>query len=351
MLRSISPRVALLASLLVGVSAACLGADERQFENDAPPLPGVVEKLPLPEGEMDYYGLGVEQGCTADSLIERTGVCCSAIGWTVQADMIFLRRDENSIVPLVNGAAAFGIEGLDLSWRTGPRVSVIRHGVLGTRWDLEATYFSVDGWQDVAASAGATTFFTNPNINFAARTATANYREALYSSEFNLRRPFLDQFTFVTGFRWLELKDNLLTDLVGASHEIDVNNFLYGYQLGGEWRMLTYEIIDVVAWGKAGVYGNSADQETNIVNVGGAVPAFGAQAGNISFVGEIGLYGAYRFADWAAVRAGYQAIWLDGVATAPNQIATSDVGTGVATINFSETLLYHGGFGGLEFYW
>jgi hypothetical protein len=362
MLRSNSARAALLASFLALGLAYPACAEESQSELPAPPLPGITEELPLPEGEMEgdesYYGLGLGSGCGlkggtpgGGTLIEGTGGCGAPIGWTIQADILFLRRDENSVVPLVNGDTPFGIEALDLSWRAGPRVSVIRHSVLGSAWDVEALYFGIDGWQEVAASANATTFFTNPNINFAATTVTTNYREALYNIEFNLRRPCSGDLTFITGFRWIELKDNLFTDIVGSSHTIDVNNYLWGYQIGGEWRMLSHLNFDVVTWGKAGIYHNAADQGTSIVNVGGAVPNFGAQGTNVAFVGEVGVYGAYRFAPWGAVRAGYQAMWLDGVATAPNQIATSNVATGVATMDFGETLLYHGGFAGLEFYW
>ena len=61
-----------------------------------------------------------------------------------------------------------------------------------------------------------------------------------------------------------------------------------------------------------------------------------------AFVGELGLTGAYAINDRWTVRGGYQAIWVDGVALAPDQIAASNVATGAATLDTSGHPIYHG---------
>ena len=47
------------------------------------------------------------------------------------------------------------------------------------------------------------------------------------------------------------------------------------------------------------------------------------------------------------VRAGYQVLWIDGIAAAPNQLPMVNTQTGVATVNTTHSALYHGGFLGL----
>lgn len=356
--------LAALCASLVSVASVNL-AIAQEFE--APPLPSLTEEYLeepscLATESPEYYGgmpvepPSYELESPSDYEIydvDEIGAAptCPGLCFTVQLDAIFLRRSESTVLPLVNGANPYGAQNLDLPYRLGPRISIIGYNLAGSNWDAEFTYFDVNGMQTQQASAGATTLFTNPAVNFGARTVSSTYRESLYSTELNLRRRFGDRWTFINGFRWIQLRSDLATDLVGASHRINVNNHLYGYQLGGNMKILSWNNFDLDTWLKAGIYGNAADQETNTVGIGGAAPAFGASGGRAAFVGEIGLVGTYRWNDWLSFRAGYQAIWLDGLAIAPDQILVSNVATGAAVLDTSKTLLYHGGIMGMEMNW
>jgi hypothetical protein len=76
-------------------------------------------------------------------------------------------------------------------------------GLMGTASTLEVTYFGVQE-SNTASSAGATSVFSVPTINFGARTVVADYRSRLGSTEINIRDDLTDWLTLLAGFRWVE---------------------------------------------------------------------------------------------------------------------------------------------------
>ena len=77
-----------------------------------------------------------------------------------------------------------------------------------------------------------------------------------------------------------------------------------------------------------------------------------------AFVGETGLRCKYQVTPRLSLRAGYEAIWLQGVALAPGQIPETyshdallpqDVYVQARGINFSCGVFYHGATAGLEY--
>jgi hypothetical protein len=51
------------------------------------------------------------------------------------------------------------------------------------------------------------------------------------------------------------------------------------------------------------------------------------------------------------MRFGYQALWLEGVALAPDQLPVTDVTVPFALVDTSGDVFFHGGFVGLEAVW
>jgi Putative beta barrel porin-7 (BBP7) len=270
------------------------------------------------------------------------GDCCCPL-WTVEAGTIFLRRDNQTDVPLANGATPFSVADLAFhDYQAGPLVTLMRHGLFGTATTLEVTYFGVQV-SNTASSAGATSVFTTPAINFGANTVTSVYRSRFDSTEINLRDDLTEWLTFLAGFRWVELSDELSTDIGAlASHNVNVNNHLYGAQIGADVVILRRERFSIDWFGKAGIYGNSADQTTTTTGVGGAVPRLSARNSQSAFLGEMDLTLRYEITDHWSVLGGYRVIWLDGIALAPNQLANSNIATGAATLDNHGQPIYHG---------
>ena len=71
----------------------------------------------------------------------------------------------------------------------------------------------------------------------------------------------------------------------------------------------------------------------------------------LAFVGELALTGIYQCTDRLALRVGYQLMLIDNVAVATDQITTHDSLAATIGVVNNGSLLYHGGFGGLEWTW
>jgi hypothetical protein len=278
--------------------------------------------------------------------------CCCCPLWTIRGEALFYSRTGGTAVPLVNAPVAIDSGDFDLGVAIGPRVTAIRHDLWCGCWDAEVSYFRLDNWSDTIALADMNDYQAIPPVAIAGVTpGLLTYDSSLQSGEVNLRRDYNPWVTWLAGFRWLEVNENLNATFGAQSHNVATSNQLFGGQLG----------LDVLLWdsganlelnavGKAGVFGNVASQTTTTVGLGGITP-ISVNGGEAAFVGELGLNGRYRWSDRVSIIGGYNVMWISGVALAPNQLATTNYTTGAATVDAGGTLFYHGANAGLEYCW
>jgi hypothetical protein len=133
---------------------------------------------------------------------------------------------------------------------------------------------------------------------------------------------------------------------VDATYNVDTENNLFGAQIGTRLRRKRAH-----GWGyectwKAGLYGNSAHQSRWVVDDIGATPVrirqTGASEGNIAFVGELNFVPTYQINNTWAFRCGYNILWIEGLALAPEQLDFSDAPGSGTTIDTSGGLFAHG---------
>ncbi len=324
-----------LAEPLLPISPAEVVAESEAADS---PVDATISINPDDQSEL------VELNSNYPAIAECSRACAVCPDWTIQAGIIALRRDNQNPQALTNGATPITMDRLALrNYQAGPLVTVIRHGVLNTAWDLDLTYFGVNDFHTTASSTGVTTILSNPTINSGPLTVTSDYRSHINSTELNLRRNWNSRFTAIAGIRWVEISDVLSTDIGGAAtYDVNVNNHLYGFQIGGQAQLLRRGRFSLDAVGKAGVYNNHADQLTTTTGVGGAVASLSASGINTAFVGDLGVTAAYAINDRWTLRGGYQAIWVNGIALAPDQLDDSDIATGAATLDTSGHPIYHG---------
>ena len=121
-----------------------------------------------------------------------------------------------------------------------------------------------------------------------------------------------------------------------AAYTVHAGNRLFGGQLGGRLRG-TLNRFGLELTGKAGIYGNAADQSQTVVDYPNYPlrPTTSTLGGDVAFMGEINLSGIYRLSDAWSLKAGYNLIWIEGLALAPDQldfnIATSPSGNQLST--------------------
>lgn len=310
---------------------------------------------------------------------------------------VFLRTDAGTPVETVMLTS-------DLDFDFDPALRVVVGRRLHHGWAIEGSYL---GLFDASDSAFLTASPEDPprpvtfpgglgtgNVFADVHRAAVNYSSALHSAELNLfscrgyqrccefdksgcagkhggvagHLPYRT-FEWFAGFRYLSLNERFRIDaerdqvpigggpLVTESgvYNIQSRNNLYGPQLGVRLRRWG-ERLGYEATGKAGIFGNDAKQRQFVIDF----PDFelrpirdsvGATGGDVAFVGELNISGLYRLTDVWNLRAGYNLMWITGVALAPDQLDFSGELPAGNQLSSSGSVFLHGVSGGLEARW
>jgi hypothetical protein len=372
-MNSRKPFGTLLCAMLVLVAGAAMALGQndpaayRLVAGDAEESPAMNSETPVyqsPGG--DCCGMGCSPSCCGQGCLQST--CCAR--WTATADYIVFDRvgsidrtlvmaQPPSTMRVPPPVEFLNAKDLNQGFAGGPRVGLLRHGDCG--YDLELLYFQIDGWSDTREipQVGAyTEYFPVPgplHIGNSRETMLFDYASRLYDAECNVRWNPICRLTMLAGFRYVSLQEDLSEGrlFTGASAATtfypdwitNVRNDLYGFQVGADGLIYECGCFSIDGLCKAGVFGNHAVQSTIAVNTG---PLTGSTT-HTAFLGEAGVQCKYRVTRGLVLKAGYEALWLQGVALAPGQIDQTNVITGDAGINANYGAFYHGATAGLEY--
>jgi hypothetical protein len=242
--------------------------------------------------------------------------------------------------------------GGEIDWSVGPRI-VLGRG-LSDRDAFEVGYFAqyqMNGSSFVPGFAG------NGSDH------RVDYRSQFNSGELNYRHWFLPGLSAIAGFRYVNWHENLnaafepsspfagLMLPPGTLNQVyHTSNNLYGFQIGIDGKHMLTQRLGLEIYKHAGVYANRAEMDATASVPGlGGFPASAAGT-RTSFIGEVGILGTYNFTNYLELRAGYQFMWIDGIALAPNQMQLSNF-TGSAYLNGRGSVFLHGAVVGLELWW
>jgi hypothetical protein len=219
----------------------------------------------------------------------------------------------------------------------------------------------------------------------------------LYSAEVNGRLDLSPRVTLLGGLRWLQLNDALVgwstpadqtapewkSNCLGSTlnnlpstcsgfypggtagsyppfWQANTKNNLYGAQIGVAAKLLEFGRFSLVGLIKAGVFDNDAEQ-TTVVSMAKQLYTAQATTNAAAFVSEAELQAKYQLAKGLALKVGYEALWLDGVALAPGQIRetyttspslaspSTPVSARALGVNSGSNVLFQGATVGLEF--
>jgi hypothetical protein len=297
--------------------------------------------------------------------------------WTVSAEAIILNRIGSvnrtlvervpGTVPLPNLATTPGTEALNSNdfrqgFSPGPRIAVTRHGDSG--YDLEVLYFQTAGWSStksvgpdnppdwlVMRAPGG--FLQTQDHSYQAMAW--EYDTNLYNAELNVRWNAYSRLTLLAGFRWVNLSENLQGSLIPSEGfppfwNTSTTNNLYGLQIGADGKIWGRGAFSINGLIKAGAYVNHAEESTGVSIFKIVRPSY-TSTDHPAFVGEIGLQCKYQVSQRLALKAGYEALWLEGVALAPGQIQETYL-TPPAAVNAlgvkTSGVFFHGATAGLE---
>ncbi len=297
--------------------------------------------------------------------------CCAGSCWYVQAEALFMQRDnQNANQPVVlddaSQAVLFSTSDLSLDGAVG------RRNLLGRAFDdysaLEFSYFGVFDWTAGATIRGSNSLDIPPDlVGPATDFDNADDMAIAYCTQVNNVEANGVSYlcgsrqcggvAMLAGFRYVNLDEtfninSIDNDGTQSDYRIDAENHLFGGQLG---LRLTHRSCrwGFDSTGKVGLFGNAANQRQFVGDNGNTTVLRNTSSSQsvTSFVGDINASVAYYLTDVWKIRAGYNVLWMEGLALAPNQLDFSfsaDSGTAVST---GGGVFLHGANVGLEARW
>jgi hypothetical protein len=361
--------------LTLAAALALLGGSAKPIEAGAPGVAQATDKVaPSYQGEIIPPGQTLNQGqgpVLGQGSFANQGPCEGPMDgfagggpcgpcWTFTAETLALERtttrSQSLFVPTVVAPDPLDANQLNFPVAYGPKVSAIRHDVCG--FDVEVAYFQVDGFTGQGMLPGTSRMIVDmADTNVVVTDGTARYTSALYNGELNARRQWNEWLTLLAGFRVVELDEKYGGNGVNSfdpgqvlSLATNTFNHLYGGQIGADAEVFNMGgplQINVVC--KAGAFGNAAEQYYRLDANGIPAQRLDARScSQTSFLGDTGVVATYAVTKHLAVRASLDAIWLTGVALAPEQISSVNLRRQTDVINTSGGVFYYGGSLGME---
>lgn len=328
--------------------------------------------------------------------------------WTVSAETIVLERIGGGVsYPLVSrvpgtvpffkppfytatapGVEAFNARQFHQGFSAGPKLSLTYRGDAG--YGVELSYFNVFDQSD-ARTIGPDTprdwlVMKAPGIfwqtqDFPYQGMSWSDATSLYSAEANGRLDVGSRVTLLAGARWLQLNDTLEGTLTPADRTAPTwkqtnptddifqvtagntpagnyppfwttgtTNNLYGVQIGVAGKIFELDRFSLDGLIKIGLFDNNAEQSTGVSLRKTIFPSH-ATTNQAAFASEAGLQIKYQLINGVALKAGYELLWLDGIALAPGQIRETLTTASVRAlgVNSRSTVLFQGATFGLDF--
>jgi len=353
----------LLASMLLAATAATCGQAS-----------GQISGRPVAQPYFDYDWHARFDNCRwppvywgfdpfavwDDDCDEETGECRTGFiahrpnDWYVAADFIPLTYDPYYDVELARfgptGPTALSTSDLDQEFDSGMRITIGR--TIGSCYQLEASYQGSYSWADAVAvvdpAPGVLSSFLTGFTAGAGTSASTSIFTAMQTAEFNARAwldlppgPF--DVSVLLGVRHMNIDENFSFTFDGTTDSdalVQTENELWGVQLGIDFKWLVHPRAYVDFDAKGAMCNNDLSAS---VRDGAAAPRF-AFDDKTAFVGDLVLTLNWQIAPSWSIRAGYQAIFLTGLALGPdNMVANRDLLTaGPVQLDDRREAVFHG---------
>ena len=301
--------------------------------------------------------------------------------WTDYAltDALFWGRDNQAAnVPLIvdgdSGAPLISAGDPQFPVAAGVRAFYGQRNPCECGWEIG--YFGVYGMSASRFAAAAPPAFLQlpepigSSLTPEGQSATVKYNSTINSAEanvFSTRHGWRDSseswltVDWLAGFRYVSVEEqaSIVTiccaDETAIPYTVRTRNNMFGGQVGSRARW-TWERWAIEGWAKAGVLGNAEKQmQDPLFGTQGPVAPFrdarSSTGTDVGFIGDITLSVIYRLTEVWGIRAGYNTVWIGGLALAPNQFDfanTSVAGTG---LNSGDAIFLSGANLGLEARW
>jgi hypothetical protein len=330
------------------------------------PMPYAEEIAP----STDYFGPGTGRN----------------VGWWgvpslfyATADAIFWDRDNDSyhrsmVINANSGNTLLSTRDLDYNFEPGVRATIgwrLPCCRLCSAWEF--TYLGVFDWDDSASVVGDNDLSAAGDLGFVvngftlAESMRTSYSSKVHSAEANCFKCICNyccchyhrRIDWLWGVRYLKLDEDLSLlgnneNVAAALYNVDADNNLYGAQIGGRIRSFHGK------WGwevtkKVGLFANDASQRQYIVDelgVNDVLYRSGSASGDdVAFVTDLNVSLICQVCRSAGLRFGYNLLWVEGIALAPNQLDFNDLANSGNYLRTGDGSFMHGFHVGLEVNW
>ena len=301
--------------------------------------------------------------------------CCNLCPCNyIVVESLIMHRDNGSMSqPLVmdiNSQETL-LSTTDLTPNTGAGFRIIAGHRINECYGIELGYFKLFGMGDDMSVVRNDSIMMPGDLGlgivnnfFGADQVDVRYNSNLQGVEANLVRCTIccdrgRSVEFLTGFRYFNLADNFSLTSFDSSessttYNVNTTNQLYGGQVGVRLRRC-YGQWSFEGTGKAGLYGNDAQQQSDALldfpNNFEVRPAVGGDTSQVAFASDLNFTAIYQLNSTWGVRGGYNLMWLDGVSLAPDQLDFTNSSTSGTAITADSTVFLHGINLGLEARW
>lgn len=180
----------------------------------------------------------------------------------------------------------------------------------------------------------------------------------MHSAELNLvRRTSRPAFSWLAGFRYINFDEKFSLNSMSqdsaphwsSDYRINSRNNLYGGQIGLKWEQPLTERLGFQFLGKAGVFSNSARQNSWMGDENNTVELRNARASEkkTSFVGDLNVGAYIKVTENVQIVGGYNFLWIGDIARACDQIDFSYTASSGHSLR-TDTAFLHGANIGVE---
>lgn len=307
-----------------------------------------------------YWGFDPFATVGEECVEEETGTCRYGFvahrpnAWYAAADFVPMTFDWSHDLELVRfgeeGDTALSTSDLDVEFDSGMRITLGR--TFGGCYQVEGIYQGIYSWDDAAAAASPAGIqdFTNFLDDFATETGTeasASVFAKMQSGEVNFRAwldlppgPFDVQ--LLVGLRYMNINEDLRfnIDAPPASAFLQTNNDLIGVQLGIDLKWLVHPRAYIHLDAKGAMCHNNVSLTTTFNGTDDD-----AAGDRTAFVGDLLLTANWQMTPSWSIRAGYQAIFVHGIAISADNLASNAdlfVAGDPIDLNDRGEMVYHG---------
>ncbi len=288
-------------------------------------------------------------------------------GWEMEVGARILDRPGSDMnIPLVSDGITLQTlftdnNATDLDVSGGADFRVQKLGCYDSTWEIRGYY---NNWDIVETRNGTLSApaFEPPGLPVMTRLTAFDYtyESQLFNLEWNFKRAIQPGLTLFLGPRYMDLRERsningnffnpapALQNFLQTRTPTETKNHLIGLNLGAEFRRPISRDLFVVAFIKGGVFYNDAKariqtEQTLFGFPTGISTLLDDRKGTSAGVGELSVRVHYDIAPGTvSVFAGYEAMWLDGVATAPAQLFTVVGPPAPLVVETGTTIFAHG---------